>query len=157
MQHKIDKILLPTDFSDHSKVPVPWAVDLAKKYKAELHIIHVFDEAAFEAFFFNYAGETQEYFEKFREGFQAEVDDFLDGVNTSGVTIVPVLSNGNPFVEIVQYAKDNGIDIIVLGTHGRTGMAHMLMGSIAEKVVRKAHCPVLTVRSPEFEFVPPVA
>lgn len=157
MIHKVDKVLLSTDFSEHSKVAVPWAVDLAKKYKADLHIIHVFDEAAIEAFFFNYAGQADEYFAKFREGFQNEIDELLSGLDTGGITIRPVLANGNPFLEIVQYAKENGIDIIVLGTHGRTGMAHMFMGSIAEKVVRKAHCPVLTVRSPEFEFVSPTA
>lgn len=155
MKHVVDKILLPTDFSEHGKYAVPWAVDMAQKYGAELHVIHVFDEGAFEAFYFNYAGETEEYFEKVRRGFQEEVDNYLADFDTDGLSIVPVLSNGNPFVEVVKYAKENGVDIIVMGTHGRTGMAHALLGSIAEKVVRKAHCPVLTVRSPEFEFVPP--
>src|SRR5207302_3469836 len=62
---------------------------------------------------------------------------------------------GSPFVEIVRYAKEQNIDLIVLGTHGRGPIAHMLLGSVAEKVVRKAPCPVLTVRHPEHEFVMP--
>jgi nucleotide-binding universal stress UspA family protein len=62
---------------------------------------------------------------------------------------------GGPYVEIVRYAKERDIDIIVMGTHGRGFMAHMLMGSVAEKVVRKAPCAVLTVRHPEHEFVIP--
>jgi nucleotide-binding universal stress UspA family protein len=61
----------------------------------------------------------------------------------------------DPAEEIVNYAATNGIDLIVLGTHGRGGMAHLLLGSVAEKVVRTAPCPVLTVRHPEREFVTP--
>ena len=62
---------------------------------------------------------------------------------------------GGPYVEIVRYAQERDIDLIVMGTHGRGFVAHMLMGSVAEKVVRKAPCPVLTVRHPEHEFVIP--
>jgi nucleotide-binding universal stress UspA family protein len=62
---------------------------------------------------------------------------------------------GNAFIEIVRYAKTENIDLIVMGTHGRGPIVHMLMGSVAEKVVRKAPCPVLTVRHPEHEFVMP--
>ena len=60
-----------------------------------------------------------------------------------------------PFTEIIRFAKDKDIDLIVMGTHGHTGLAHVLLGSVAEKVVRKAPCPVLTVRHPEHEFVHP--
>jgi nucleotide-binding universal stress UspA family protein len=66
-----------------------------------------------------------------------------------------VTLRGSPFVEIVRYAKQHDIDLIVMGTHGRGPIAHMFMGSVAERVVRKATCPVLTVRSPEHEFVMP--
>ena len=62
---------------------------------------------------------------------------------------------GTPFIEIVRYARDNDIDLLVLGTHGRGAIAHMLMGSTAEKIVRKAPCPVLTVRPEAHEFVLP--
>ena len=62
---------------------------------------------------------------------------------------------GTPFVEIIRYAREHEIDLIVMGTHGRGLIAHVLMGSVAEKVVRKAPCPVLTVRHPEHEFVMP--
>jgi nucleotide-binding universal stress UspA family protein len=65
------------------------------------------------------------------------------------------LRSGSPFVEVVRYARDEGMDLIVLGTHGRGAIAHMLLGSVAERVVRKAHCPVVTVRLPEHSFVMP--
>jgi len=62
---------------------------------------------------------------------------------------------GSPFVEIVRYARTHDIDLVIMGTHGRGPIAHMLMGSTAERVVRKAPCPVLTVKHPEHEFVMP--
>jgi nucleotide-binding universal stress UspA family protein len=62
---------------------------------------------------------------------------------------------GTPFYEIIQFAKEKDIDLIVMGTHGHTGLVHVLMGSVTEKVVRKSPCPVLTVRHPEHEFVHP--
>ena len=66
-----------------------------------------------------------------------------------------VIVAGNPFLEIVRYAKANAVDLIVMGTHGRGPIAHMLMGSVAEKVVRKSPCPVLTVRDAQHDFIMP--
>jgi nucleotide-binding universal stress UspA family protein len=63
--------------------------------------------------------------------------------------------DGKPFVEIIHAARADNVDLIVIGTHGRTGLAHALMGSVAEKVVRKASCPVLTIKHPEHEFLMP--
>ena len=79
----------------------------------------------------------------------------LDPQWAAGKTIVRVVRQGSPFLEIIRYAKEKGIDLIVIGTHGRTGLAHVFMGSVAEKVVRKAPCPVLSVRHPEHEFIAP--
>ena len=67
----------------------------------------------------------------------------------------PEVLEGAPFAEIVRYAREKDVDLIVMGTHGHTGLAHVLVGSVTEKVVRKAPCPVLTVRHPEHEFVHP--
>ena len=69
--------------------------------------------------------------------------------------VIRRVAQGHPFVELVRYAKDNAIDLIVVGTHGRGAIAHILLGSVAEKVVRKAPCPVLVVREPEHDFVMP--
>lgn len=152
---EVKNILMPTDFSDQSQAAVSWAVDLAHRYRAKLHIIHVFDENAFDPAFFSPSEErAHEYFMKVREGFEAEVDKFLEDYDTSGIGIVTVLANGNAFVEIVRYARDNEIDLIVMGTHGRSGLSTILLGNVAEKVVHKALCPVLTVHHPDYEFEP---
>jgi len=151
----VDKIMLCTDFSDESKHAAPYAIDLAEHYNAELQVIHVFDETALDPVFFSFEGSMSDFIRDFRENFASKIEEFLSDFNTENIQIAPVLANGSPFVEIVRYAKLNGIDFIVAGTHGRSGLSHMLLGSTAEKIIRKAHCPVLTVRNPEFEFEMP--
>jgi len=152
---KMDKVLLATDFSENSKVAAPYAIDMAKRYGAELHLIYVFDDNAIDPMFYSSNVTVGAFLSKIKEGFDEQVEDFLSDHDTEGIKVVPIIADGTPFVEIIKYAKDNGIDLITMGTHGRTGLSHMLMGSTAEKVIRKAHCPVLTVKHPEFEFVPP--
>ena len=150
---EIKNILLPTDFSKHAKVALPFAIDLAKKYGAKLHLIHVFDENAFDPAFFSVSETTAvNYFTRIENGFEAEVEKFFGDLDCHGINIIPILANGNAFVKIIEYAKENAIDLIVMGTHGRSGLSSILMGSVTEKVVHKAHCPVLTVRHPDYEF-----
>jgi nucleotide-binding universal stress UspA family protein len=152
---EIKNILLPTDFSDKAKIALPFAIDLAKKYGAKLHVIHVFDESAFDPAFFSTSEDTaSNYFEKVQAGFQKEIEKIFEGQDYGGVNIITVLSNGNAFVKIIEYAKTNAVDLIVMGTHGRSGLSSIFMGSVTEKVIHKAHCPVLTVRHPDYEFEP---
>ena len=86
---------------------------------------------------------------------EADSDQRLQDIAIEGVTIERVTAVGHDFVEILKYASGNGIDLIVMGTHGRGAVKHMLLGSVAEMVVRKAPCPVLTVRHPGYEFIMP--
>jgi len=151
----IKTVLLPTDFSEYSKSALPYAADIARKYGAKLVLLHIFDEELLSPIFFETGGTAQEYFQRLQNRFEAAVEDFLTGIDTSEIDFEYELGNGTPFVEIVRFAKENGIDLIVIGTHGRTGISHALLGSVAERVVRKAPCPVLTVRHPEFEFEMP--
>ena len=81
----------------------------------------------------------------------------LADISLDGIETVRAIRVGHAFVEILQYATDNAIDMIVMGTHGRGPIQHLLLGSVAEKVVRKAPCPVLTVRQPGHKFVMPVS
>jgi nucleotide-binding universal stress UspA family protein len=90
------------------------------------------------------------------EKWQADAERHLEQVSLGDVETVRALRIGHAFVEIVRYATDNAVDLIVMGTHGRGPVRHLLLGSVAEKVVRKAPCPVLTVRLPGHAFELPV-
>lgn len=77
---------------------------------------------------------------------------FADKYHEDKITVAPEIAEGKPFVEIIKAARNYDVDLIVMGTHGRTGLKSMLIGSVAEKVVRKAPCPVLTAKHPDYEF-----
>lgn len=148
----LKKILVPTDFSEHSAKAMQYGAELAAKFGAELHLLHsieatpiMYGEGAF------YPTETDAEIEA---AAVKQLDDVkLD--STADLTVKRHAKHGHPFVEIVRYAKDNEVDLIIIGTHGRGAIAHMLLGSVAEKVVRKAPCPVLVVRDEEHDFVLP--
>lgn len=142
---KIKKILYPTDFSEPSKVAFAYAASLAQKFEAELEVLHVmFDETQVVSFYIpmqSLASDIETGSARQLEDFISKQTDLLQGVKFSTKLI-----KGTPFIEITNRAKDIDADMIVIGTHGRTGLDHVLFGSTAEKVVRKAPCPVFTVR-----------
>ncbi len=143
----VNKILFPTDFSEASHHALDYAVKLATMFGAELEIVHImFDEANIVSFYLpqmtmhNISGE-------FEEGATKQFDEFLaNAPELEGVKYTRKLLKGTPYNEIAKEAEAGGYDLIVIGTHGRSGLEHVLFGSTAEKVVRKAPCPVLTVR-----------
>ena len=148
----LKKILVPTDFSECSDAAVKYGRAFASAFQASLHLLHVVPDP-----------HTQPWA---AEAFPAPLGDMLAQWQTqAGTRLATLLSEaerkdavvatlvGSPFPEIVRYAVEQEIDLIVIGTHGRGALGHMLLGSVAEKVVRKAPCPVLTVHHPEHEFV----
>ncbi|MBC8290803.1 MAG: universal stress protein [Planctomycetes bacterium] len=150
---RLNKILVPTDFSEHSARAVRYGAELAAKFGAELHLLHCVEQTPI------LYGEGGAWIspESIVE-LQAAADQQLQDVPvdpSEGVTVVRKCVDGHPFVEVIRYAKAEETDLIVIGTHGRGAIAHLLLGSVAEKVVRKAPCPVLTVRDQEHEFVMP--
>jgi nucleotide-binding universal stress UspA family protein len=149
---RLKKILVPTDFSPHSEVALRYACEFAEKFGAELHFLHVVQELFAGNGFYALPAN---YFEEVQAESERRLAAIPDSKSSAGKTVVRKAIIGVPFVEIIRYAKANGIDMIVMGTHGRGAVAHLLMGSVAERVVRKAPCPVLTVRDPEHKFVMP--
>ena len=151
----VSRILVPTDFSVFSEVALTYGKAMAEAFKAELHILHVLEDPG------EYARkvESQAIVGRLREQMDLEAQEQLGSLlsedERSSLRAQTLVKWGAPFVEIVRYARDNDIDLIAMGTHGRGAVKHMLLGSVAEKVVRKAPCPVLTVRHPEHEFVMP--
>ncbi|MEZ6059817.1 MAG: universal stress protein [Planctomycetaceae bacterium] len=148
---ELQRILVATDFSEHSDNAVRYAAEFAKVFGSELHLLHVAERVPI--MYGEGGAVTPEIESEAITRAQGMLNDLLaDSVNLKVErSVVP----GHPFVEICRYAKDHDIDLIVIGTHGRGAFAHLLMGSVAERVVRKAKCPVMTVREGEHEFVMP--
>jgi nucleotide-binding universal stress UspA family protein len=153
---KLKKILYPTDFSESSLEALRYAVSLARDYKARLVLMHVVNEQIFSEGLSLPRVTAPEALEK---ELAAEAERRLKGLipagERSGLDWEMVILHGMPFLEIIRYAKDNEVDLIVIGTHGRSGLEHVIFGSTAERVVRKAPCPVLSVQPSQRKFVIP--
>ena len=153
----LKRILVATDFGEAADTALAYGRALARTFDASLDVLHVAEDVATRML----AGEMyvavpqtlQDEVEAAARQ-QLEVRLIDNDPDPLPVRRVVLVSNA-PAASIVMYAKDVGIDLIVMGTHGRGPMAHLLMGSVAERVVRLAHCPVLVVRHPEHEFVVP--
>lgn len=150
------RILLPTDFSKHSANALRYAAALAEKFRAELHLLHVVqDLAVFLPETFNATAPAVPTVEQLTAAVREALDRVVRENGLEGFTICREVREGAPFQEILRVAREKEIDLIIMGTHGRSGLAHVLLGSVAERVVRKSPCPVLTVRHPEHEFIHP--
>ena len=146
----IQKILVPFDGSPHSSEAVARAADLAHRYQASVLILYV-DHPFTYALPERYAVGSPEQLERIREGcFEQDVAlARRDAVSAGAPRVETLVQRGDPLTEIVRAATDDSFDLIVMGTHGRTGLQRTLLGSITENVVRRAPCPVLTVRATE--------
>jgi nucleotide-binding universal stress UspA family protein len=152
---KLQRILHPTDFSAYSAEAVAYARAFAERFDAELHLLHVLELHLSSTPTFGAGLALPSQIHESRKAADKELTRVLDVESQQGKRIVRATAEGAPFLEIIRYAKENGIDLIVMGTHGRSGLSHVLMGSVAERVVRKSPCPVLTVRPGGHEFVMP--
>jgi nucleotide-binding universal stress UspA family protein len=136
----IHTILHPTDFTEHSAASFYLACDLAREYQARLVMIHV---------------STEPLHFLFETGLPTAVNckdalrENLESIGVSDVHVTRRVEEGEPAEEILRAAKLCDADLIVMGTHGRRGLTRMIMGSVAERIIREAPCPVLTVRSRE--------
>ncbi|MCU0452934.1 MAG: universal stress protein [Bacteroidetes bacterium] len=146
MKPAIRTILVPTDFSDLSLEGIRYAMSLAELYGADLHLLHVVDDAPVLAFH-TMEMTTDFVIEDTTRTAEQHLQAFAqahDIHGREGVTLA--VRHGNPYDEITRYAAEEQADMIVMATHGRTGLAHVLLGSVAEKVVQHADQPVLTVK-----------
>ena len=144
---EVKKILFPTDFSDASKNALEYAVYMQKVFKAELEIVHVIFDETYLITMYVPQGTLQGFLGELEAGAQQHLDDFVKSCDLlQNVKFTTKLLKGTPYAEIVKWAKEGNFDLIVLGTHGRTGLEHVLFGSTAEKVIGRASCPVMTVK-----------
>ena len=154
---RLKRILYPTDFSTLSRHALAHALFFARKNKCQLYVLHVVDEAyQYMAPMGPELGPIGPPPDEALKAAEKELARFVSkNLARTRLKIVSDVTIGRPFLEIIRYARKNQIDLIVLGTHGHGGLKHVLMGSVAEKVVRKASCPVLTIRDPKSKFVMP--
>lgn len=154
---KFEKILFPTDFSELSRAALRHARELVEAFDADLHCLHVVDDAyqywsAMGPESIPVGPPPEDLLELARTRMDQFRNEHLAGLKKEPITHVTM---GRPFAEIIAYARENEICLIVMGTHGRGALAHVLLGSTTEKVVRKAPCAVMTVRAPDHDFVMP--
>lgn len=155
---KLENILVATDFGDASESALSYGRALARNFGARLHVMHVVENTLMwtgpEGAAFDIALVQSD----MEEAARKKLTDLIDNDDRLGLRAKTIVRTGTtPAFELVSYAKEANIDLIIMGTHGRGAMAHLLMGSVAEKVVRTAPCPVLTLKNPEHEFVMPDA
>ena len=145
---QLQKILYPTDFSRCAEQALPYAILLAREFHAELHMLHavvLFAEDPYNPAY--HFPDKEELFQKLNQLATERMAKLLEGVDTDDLSIKQVKRRGISAAEVIlEYAIEEDINLIVMGTHGRRGLKRILLGSVAEEVLRKAPCPVLTVR-----------
>lgn len=139
-----DRILVPTDGSAGTRRAVDHAIRLAEAHGSTVHGLYVVNTASYASFSMETAWEGIG--DMLRDEGEAAVADIRDRAESAGVPVETAVLEGSPSREIVRYAEDQGCDLIVMGTHGRGGIDRLLLGSVAERVVRASEVPVLTVR-----------
>ncbi len=149
---EFSKILFPTDFSEWAEYAGRYALSIAKKYGSKVYVAHVVEPFTYAADFGIDYG-TQ--FKEMEATARRLLDDSVASMKKAGADIDSVLLSGNPYAEIIKLAKKEEVDLIVMATHGRTAIEHLLMGNVAEKVLRKSPCPVLTVKKTVHSSVAP--
>lgn len=140
-----EHFLVPVDFSESSDHALDYAISLALRLQSRLTLLHVVQPLIVGGADMG-AGLPEAYVRQVEEEARQSMQNCLDRVNAAGLKGEGMVVHGVPWHEIVNMATDRHNDLIVMGTHGRTGLKHIFLGSVAEKVVRLAPCPVLTVR-----------
>ena len=148
MTESLNRILVPVDFSAHSEKAIRYATTLANKFGARVSLLHVVEDpfvtGAWQAEVF--VPNIPELLNDLIKSAQTRMAERKKDLASHGFVIETAVITGRPATAIVEHASTGKFDVIVMGTHGRTGLSHALLGSVAERVVQKAPCPVLTVR-----------
>lgn len=146
------RILVPIDFSEYTPDILTYSTEIAQKFSSTIHLIHVIPNMGYFAPYESFM--AAENIVAVQKGVESEVERDLAEVakKITGIPVTRAVRRGVSFVEIVEYVKTEGIDLVIMATHGRGGLEHIIIGSAAEKVVRKSPCPVLTIRPAKKQF-----
>lgn len=148
MNLQIKNILVPIDFSEYSKSSLKYSCDFAKLFNAKLFLIHVIEPVIYPPDFSMGQISIPSINNEVNERAKQELDNLCEACIEPEVEVTTIIKSGKPFYEIIETAEEIDADLIIIATHGHSGVEHILFGSTAEKVVRKAPCPVLTTRTP---------
>lgn len=140
-----NKILLPTDGSPGAEAAIDHAMHVANQNDAVVHAVHVIEITDLG----DITEETEDLEAELRESSQELLTPILDAADNAEVEVVEAVIEGRPYEQLVEYVTENAIDMVVMGSHGKSGLSRVLLGSTAEKVVRHSPVPVLTVRTRE--------
>ena len=145
---KLEHLLVATDFSACSKEAVDYAVHLGQKMRGRLTLLHVFESPFFYPAEISIGAypEVYQWLQDFKQDESKKLNALADQIRKEDLPVEPLFKEGAPSIEIIRTAKEVGADLIVLGTHGRRGFSHVVMGSVAERVTREAPCPIFVVR-----------
>ncbi len=145
---EINKILVPIDFSDYSKKAFNYALDFSKHFDSSITLIYVVEPQIYPADFTMGQVAIPNVDSNLTEAAEKELKSLVESTEYEKGKLDYKIRIGQPFHEIIETASELDTDLIIIATHGHTGVEHLLFGSTAEKVVRKAPCPVLTLREP---------
>ncbi len=141
---KIKRILVPTDFSEMSAQAFGYAEEIAEQYQGEIHLIYVLEKTPPILTIRSLDLKTEKIQKSIEDNARKSLQKFAEKFS-SNAKVKQVLLRGQDFETITSYSKEKKIDLIVIATHGRTGLLHTLLGSVAEKIIRYAKCPVLVI------------
>jgi nucleotide-binding universal stress UspA family protein len=145
---KYETILVATDFSECAEHALEEAIELARRLESRIHLVHAYELPALlpgaEA-----SAASAELDRSIRGSARTALDELAERVRSAGLQVAAEVGNGPPTEVITRLAKEHGASLVVMGTRGRSGLSHVLLGSVAERTLRTAPCPVLTVRVPE--------
>lgn len=151
----IKNILVPLTITKDSKNILDHAISIAEKFKAKIVILHVLREPKMDLSEIDYeSGFLQKIKKHQEEEVEREFKSLIPEEYYEKYNLSTEITSGQPFVEIVKKAKSLNANLIVMGTHGRSGLSHVLLGSVAEKVLRLAPCPVMIIRRKDYKFEP---
>jgi len=150
---RLKTLLVPVDFSSFSDKALEYAVAFADQFRAKIVLLHVVEPMVYPENYMTIPAVTDDINSSLMQAADQKLTEQRQRIEKDHVEVKVMTRLGRPYMEITDAAKELGVDLIILATHGHTGLKHVLLGSTAERVVRHAPCPVLTVRDPEHDFV----
>ncbi|MCB1195786.1 universal stress protein [bacterium] len=149
------QILCPTDFSKYSDIIMNYAESLAERFDSHIYLLHCIEILLPDPEYTAAYADFEQLYQAMEKNSHIKLNQIQKRFESKNIPVTSKIIIGKPFVEIIKYAKGVSADLIIMGTHGASALSHILFGSTADKVVRKAPCPVMTVKHPDHTFILP--